>query len=67
MTELNAQHLLDKLAQDLTIYIGANNITKPIFIGIRTGGVWVAKHLQSSLNNKDELGVLDITFYRDDF
>lgn len=67
MTVLNVQQLLEKLAKDLGIYMGEKNITNPVFIGIRTGGVWVAKHLQSLLNNKDELGVLDITFYRDDF
>ena len=67
MTDLNAQQLIKKLARDLHEYMGENNISKPIFIGIRTGGVWVAKHLQSLLKNKDKLGVLDITFYRDDF
>lgn len=67
MTDLNVQQLLEKLAQDLSAYMSEKNITKPVFIGIRTGGVWVAKHLQSLINNKDELGVLDITFYRDDF
>ncbi len=67
MTELNVQQLLGKLAKELSIHMDENNISNPIFIGIRTGGIWVAKHLQSLLNNKDELGVLDITFYRDDF
>jgi pyrimidine operon attenuation protein/uracil phosphoribosyltransferase len=67
VANLNVKKLLDKLAQDLNIFMGEKNISAPIFIGIRTGGVWVAKHLQSLLNNKDELGVLDITFYRDDF
>ena len=67
MTELNVQQLLEKLARELDIYMGEKNISNPIYIGIRTGGVWVAKQLQSLLNNKDELGVLDITFYRDDF
>lgn len=67
MTELNAQQLLKDLADDLNIYLSAQNISDPVFIGIQTGGVWVAKQLQSLLNNKQKLGVLDITFYRDDF
>ena len=67
MSELNTQKILDKLAKDLSSYMKNNNIENPIFIGIRTGGVWVAKELQSLLNNTDELGILDITFYRDDF
>jgi len=67
MNGLNAQQLLEKLAKDLRVYMNENNIRKPVFIGIRTGGVWVAEHLMTLLNNKNELGVLDITFYRDDF
>lgn len=67
MPDLNTQEILEKLADDLSRYMTENNITSPIFIGIRTGGVWVAKTLQSLLNNTDELGILDITFYRDDF
>ena len=67
MTELNVQQLLNDLARDLGSYLSAHNINDPIFIGIQTGGVWVAKQLQSLLNDKQKLGVLDITFYRDDF
>ncbi len=67
MTDLDAKQLMQKLAQDLQNYMGEKNIEKPIFIGILTGGVWVAKHLQSLLSDNSELGILDITFYRDDF
>ncbi len=67
MTELNAQQLLKDLAKDLSSYLCERNISDPVFIGIQTGGVWVAKQLQALLKNKQKLGVLDITFYRDDF
>lgn len=67
MTELNAQQLIETLAKDLENYLIEENITDPIFIGIQTGGVWVAKKLQTLLKNKTKLGILDITFYRDDF
>lgn len=67
MTELNAQQLIENLAKDLNSYLSEHEISDPVFIGIQTGGVWVARKLQSLLNNKDKLGVLDITFYRDDF
>lgn len=67
MTALNAQQLLEKLALELRTYMGNKDIANPVFIGIRTGGVWVAEHLQSLLDDRNELGVLDITFYRDDF
>jgi len=63
----DTQQLLVKLAQELRTYMGEKDITSPVFIGIRTGGVWVAKCLQSLLNDQSELGILDITFYRDDF
>ncbi len=67
MTELNAQQLTENLGKDLKSYLSEHEIVDPIFIGIQTGGVWIAKQLQTLLNNKDKLGVLDITFYRDDF
>jgi pyrimidine operon attenuation protein/uracil phosphoribosyltransferase len=39
----------------------------PLMIGIHTGGVWVAERLHRMLDLKEELGTLDISFYRDDF
>ena len=36
-------------------------------IGVRTGGVWVAEQIHQRLQITDPLGLLDITFYRDDF
>ena len=36
-------------------------------IGIRTGGVWIAELLAKHLSYNDSIGVLDISFYRDDF
>ena len=67
MTVLDARQLIDKLGQNLGVFMRGRDITQPLFVGIRTGGVWIAEQLQSILNNKNELGVLDITFYRDDF
>ena len=67
MTKFNIQKLLEKLAQESSEYLKSRKISNPLFIGIRTGGVWVAERLQKLLNNTEELGILDITFYRDDF
>lgn len=67
MTTLDTRQLLEKTASELRTYLGDEDLTAPVFIGIRTGGVWVAERLQSLLNDDSELGVLDITFYRDDF
>jgi pyrimidine operon attenuation protein / uracil phosphoribosyltransferase len=39
----------------------------PLMVGIHTGGVWVARELHRRLGLTEPLGVLDISFYRDDF
>ena len=67
MTVLDAQQLVDKLGHDLRAFMNERSISQPLLVGIRTGGVWVAEQLKATLEIKDELGVLDITFYRDDF
>ena len=36
-------------------------------IGIRTGGVWLAERLHSMLGIRQPLGILSVSFYRDDF
>ena len=39
----------------------------PLFVGIHSGGVWVAERLKSSLGLSAEFGQIDVSFYRDDF
>jgi pyrimidine operon attenuation protein/uracil phosphoribosyltransferase len=36
-------------------------------VGVRTGGVWLAERLKDELEVRYPVGVLDISFYRDDF
>jgi len=36
-------------------------------VGVRTGGVWLAERLKDALDVKHPVGILDISFYRDDF
>ncbi len=36
-------------------------------VGIHSGGAWLAERLARDLNLLDRLGVLDVSFYRDDF
>jgi len=36
-------------------------------VGVRTGGVWLAERLKEELAIPHAVGVLDISFYRDDF
>lgn len=38
-----------------------------LIIGIHSGGAWIAEQLHRVLDNPHPLGMLDISFYRDDF
>ncbi|MDT8405811.1 MAG: bifunctional pyr operon transcriptional regulator/uracil phosphoribosyltransferase PyrR [Methylococcales bacterium] len=58
---------LDQLTQSLAEAITVRALYNPVMIGIRTGGVWVAEHCHQALGLSQPLGMLDITFYRDDF
>ena len=63
----NPNELLPAMASALTQHLNQRQIAEPRFIGIRTGGVWVAQALLAALGRDDALGVLDVSFYRDDF
>lgn len=41
--------------------------SEPIMLGIKTGGVTVAKHLYAAMDLTSPPGELNISFYRDDF
>lgn len=64
---LKIPELLNRLEAALRTGIDARKLQDPLMIGIRTGGVWVAEHLHRRLNLTEPLGLLDISFYRDDF
>jgi len=64
---LEIQDLLNKLEAKLKRIIVERQLTNPLMIGIRTGGVWIAEQMHLRLNIKEPLGLLDISFYRDDF
>ena len=38
-----------------------------MLVGIHSGGVWVARRLSELLNLPGEIGLIDVSFYRDDF
>ncbi|ARU86824.1 bifunctional pyr operon transcriptional regulator/uracil phosphoribosyltransferase PyrR [Pseudomonas sp. M30-35] len=63
----NPAELLPEIASALICHLNKRQISTPRFIGIRTGGVWVAQALLETLGNKEPLGILDVSFYRDDF
>jgi pyrimidine operon attenuation protein/uracil phosphoribosyltransferase len=56
--------LIASMAQSLAPLAQQDNV---VMIGIHTGGAWVAKQLHEQLGLDSELGLLDISFYRDDF
>ena len=64
---LEIDHLLNSLEMDLREIIAERQLINPLMIGVRTGGVWIAEHLHRRLNISEPLGLLDISFYRDDF
>ncbi|AZZ90074.1 bifunctional pyr operon transcriptional regulator/uracil phosphoribosyltransferase PyrR [Hahella sp. KA22] len=55
------------MVEKLKLLCAERNIDKPALVGIHTGGVWVARRLQSLLGWDGPVGELDISFYRDDF
>ncbi|HIE40078.1 MAG TPA: bifunctional pyr operon transcriptional regulator/uracil phosphoribosyltransferase, partial [Thiomicrorhabdus sp.] len=67
MTELNVN--ADTLIETMCEQLQQTSIIQhaPKMIGIRTGGEWVAKKLHQKLELSAPLGVIDISFYRDDF
>jgi pyrimidine operon attenuation protein/uracil phosphoribosyltransferase len=64
---LEIQDLLNKLESELKRIMVERQLTNPLMIGIRTGGVWIAEQMHQRLNITEPMGLLDISFYRDDF
>jgi pyrimidine operon attenuation protein/uracil phosphoribosyltransferase len=59
--------LLNNLETELKRTIVDRQLINPLMIGIRTGGVWIAEIMHARLAITEPLGLLDISFYRDDF
>jgi pyrimidine operon attenuation protein / uracil phosphoribosyltransferase len=59
--------LLTQMAEEVRQRLRHQGIEQPLMIGIHTGGVWIAQRLHRLLALTTALGVLDISFYRDDF
>jgi pyrimidine operon attenuation protein / uracil phosphoribosyltransferase len=59
--------LLNNLETELKRTIAERQLVNPLMIGIRTGGVWIAEVMHQRLGMTEPLGLLDISFYRDDF
>ena len=66
-SDLNVDELVSKLEAELKQLMEQAAIDDPLMIGIRTGGASIAEKLHAGLALSEPLGVLDISFYRDDF
>lgn len=64
---LKIPELLNNLEAELKRIIDERQLVNPLMIGIRTGGVWIAEQMHRRLAINEPLGLLDISFYRDDF
>ena len=59
----NPEALCAELVRQLKPQVSADTA----LVGIHTGGVWLAERLHAALGIALPLGLLDISFYRDDF
>ncbi len=64
-TEIDS--LVQEMAVELKDLMAQGDIADPLMIGIHSGGVWIATKLHELMGIQQELGTLDISFYRDDF
>lgn len=63
MTLPDAEQLIAALTAQIRPHVTADTA----MVGIHTGGVWLAKRLHAALGLTQPLGVMDVSFYRDDF
>ena len=64
---LNVDELISHLTGQTQELVTNLDTDQPLIVGIHTGGIWIAEHLHKSLNLEKPMGILDISFYRDDF
>ena len=64
MIELNAEAIYRDFAARVIDLVGRRDVR---LVGIHTGGVWLAERLRAELKIEHPVGVLDVSFYRDDF
>ena len=57
--ESQVRQLADLIRPDLHL--------NPALVGIHSGGAWIAERLRVLLELPDEIGLIDVSFYRDDF
>jgi pyrimidine operon attenuation protein/uracil phosphoribosyltransferase len=63
--QLDAEALYASLLEQ--VKAGIAGAIEPAIVGIHSGGAWIAERLAKDLNLTARLGVLDVSFYRDDY
>jgi pyrimidine operon attenuation protein / uracil phosphoribosyltransferase len=66
---LDAEALYANLLQQVRTGLGGaqNEANAPCIVGIHSGGAWLAERLAKDLGMTERCGVLDVSFYRDDY
>lgn len=64
MLDLDAEAIYRQLAQRAREHYARTPLR---LVGVHTGGVWLAERLRRELNVEAPVGILDVSFYRDDF
>jgi pyrimidine operon attenuation protein/uracil phosphoribosyltransferase len=63
--QLDAEALYASLLEQ--VKEGIAGAIEPAIVGIHSGGAWIAERLAKDLGLGARLGVLDVSFYRDDY
>jgi len=64
-SQLDAEALYAKLLEQ--VKAGLSGVSDAAIVGIHSGGAWLAERLAADLGLQNRLGVLDVSFYRDDY
>jgi pyrimidine operon attenuation protein/uracil phosphoribosyltransferase len=64
MIDLDAESIYKGFVQRVRELVAGRTMG---LVGVHTGGVWLAERLRKDLGVAAEVGVLDVSFYRDDF
>ena len=69
LPHLNTDSLPDAEAQcrQLADLIRPHLHHQPALVGIFSGGAWIAERLKELLDLPEDIGLIDVSFYRDDF
>ena len=64
---LDTEELIESIARQTNVLLDRLSSSKTCFVGIHTGGVWLAQRICKDLRLSSAIGELNIAFYRDDF